>query len=217
MERIFFLSPPRLGGERAAMLLNTAARFDLARRLHSGKPVAIGEVSQFISGLYFRGKLAYARRFVAPPKGGRGAYVITPNMGLLHIDELVTLDDLRSFSDVDIHHEDERYRKPLERDVKKLKRVLPKSCDLVLLGSIGTNKYAAVLTAVFGERIKFPIDFVGRGDMSRGGLLLRCAASGSELAYVSIEGAVRHGKRPPRLEPKSWANTPYAWSQKPAA
>jgi hypothetical protein len=58
-----------------------------------------------------------------------------------------------------------------------------------------------VLLAIFGERLKFPFVFVGRGVMSRGGLLLRLAAGGQELDYVSLAGAVRHGTRPPKLDP----------------
>jgi len=42
--------------------------------------------------------------------------------------------------------------------------------------------------------------FVGRGDMSRGGLLLRSVRYEVELDYVPVAGAVRHGPRPPRLE-----------------
>ena len=72
---------------------------------------------------------------------------------------------------------------------------------MVLLGSIASAKYVDLLTGVFGARLKFPIDFVGRSDMSRGGLLLRCARSGAELPYVPVEGAVRHGPRPPKLAP----------------
>jgi len=47
----------------------------------------------------------------------------------------------------------------------------------------------------------FPPAFVGRGDMSRGGLMLRCVDSGIELEYAPIAGATRNGRRPPRLEP----------------
>jgi hypothetical protein len=72
---------------------------------------------------------------------------------------------------------------------------------VVLLGSIASKKYVAVLGAVFGDRLLFPSDFVGRGDMSRGGLLLRAARAGAELAYEPVLGAQRHGKRPPRLAP----------------
>jgi hypothetical protein len=71
----------------------------------------------------------------------------------------------------------------------------------VLLGSIASGKYADVLLEVFGTRLKFPVSFVGRGDMSRGGLMLRCVAAGQELEYVPVAGAVRHGPRPPRLTP----------------
>jgi hypothetical protein len=58
-----------------------------------------------------------------------------------------------------------------------------------------------VLTEVFGERLRFPIEFVGRGDMSRGGLLLRSVRAREELIYVPVVGAVRHGPRPPKLSP----------------
>jgi hypothetical protein len=40
--------------------------------------------------------------------------------------------------------------------------------------------------------------------MSRGGLLLRCVRDRRELEYVPVLGAVRHGPRPPRLEPVRW-------------
>ena len=63
------------------------------------------------------------------------------------------------------------------------------------------RKYVTVLTAIFGDRLLFPIDFVGRGDMSRGGLLLRQAREGVELAYVPVIGATVHGVRPPKLPP----------------
>ena len=69
----------------------------------------------------------------------------------------------------------------------------------MLLGSIATGKYVDTLTATFGERLLFPEEFVGRGDMSRGGLMLRCAASGMELKYVPALGATRHGPRPAKL------------------
>ena len=69
----------------------------------------------------------------------------------------------------------------------------------VLLGSIASDKYVEPLLQVFGERLLFPADFVGRGDMSRGGLLLRAAREGSELAYTPVLGATRRGSRPARL------------------
>ena len=71
----------------------------------------------------------------------------------------------------------------------------------MLLGSIATGKYVDPLLAVLGERLRFPADFVGRGDMSRGGLLLRCARAGTELTYVAVRDAARRGPRPPRLPP----------------
>jgi hypothetical protein len=82
-----------------------------------------------------------------------------------------------------------------------LAEFLPGRSEVVLLGSIGTRKYTETLLGVFGERLKFPFDFVGRGDMSRGGLLLRAVANAKELEYTSVLGGVLKGKRPQRLGP----------------
>lgn len=198
MSRIFLLSPAYAGGRRAQMLMSERAQFDLARRLRSDDPPTLGEVFTFLSGLYFRGKLAYAKAFSS------AAFVITPSRGLLSVDVPIGVAELRAFAEVDIDEDDPRYRKPLVRDVKKLVRHLPADTQVVLLGSIATGKYVDVLLENFGERLLFPADFVGRGDMSRGGLLLRCAVDGRELNYIPVAGAVRKGKRPPKLEPRRY-------------
>lgn len=200
MLRIFLLSPAYAGGRRAQMLMNERAQFDLAHRLRSDEPPTLGEVFTFLSGLYFRGKLAYARAFAT----AGAAFVITPDRGLLHVDHPVGLAELRAFAQVDIHEDDPRYTQPLRRDVKKLKRTLPRDSQVVLLGSIATGKYVDLLAETFGKRLVFPGDFVGRGDMSRGGLLLRCAVDRRELDYLPVRGAVRHGKRPPKLSPRRY-------------
>ena len=88
------------------------------------------------------------------------------------------------------------------RDAKGLFDLVGPECDVVLLGSVATGKYVEPLTEVFGPRLLFPTDFAGRGDMSRGGLLLRAAADGRELGYAPIAGAARHGARPERLTPR---------------
>jgi hypothetical protein len=82
-----------------------------------------------------------------------------------------------------------------------LAREVGTECDVVLLGSIASPKYVSVLLDIFGPQLRFPSEFVGRGDMSRGGLLLRMAAAGVELDYVSVAGATLHGARPPKLPP----------------
>ena len=188
------------------MVLSERAQFDLARRLRGPQGVAIGEVFAFVSGLYFKGKLAYALEFARPPDpgadlAGSGALVITPNAGLRPVETAVTADALRAFAGVDIAANDPRYRRPLLASAKALDEEIGPDCDVVLLGSIASAKYVDILTGVFGARLRFPVDFVGRGDMSRGGLLLRCVRSGEELTYVPVEGAVRHGPRPPKLTP----------------
>jgi len=188
------------------MVLSERAQFDLAVRLRGRDGVAIGEVFAFVSGLYFKGKLAYALTFARPPEpgsplAGSGVLVITPNAGLRPAETAVTADAVRAFAGVDIAASDPRYRGPLVSSAKALAEEIGPECDVVLLGSIASAKYVDVLTGVFGARLRFPIDFVGRGDMSRGGLLLRCARSGEELTYAPVQGAVRHGPRPPKLSP----------------
>jgi len=204
--RVFLLSPANCSGRRAKMVLSERAAFDLAVRLRNADGVAIGEVFAFVSGLYFKGKLAYALAFARPPDpgaplAGSGALVITPTAGLRPVETAVTPDALRAFAAVDIAADDPRYRGPLLAGARALAEEIGPECDVVLLGSIASAKYVDVLTEIFGARLRFPIDFVGRGDMSRGGLLLRCAQSGDELPYAPVQGAVRHGPRPPRLTP----------------
>jgi hypothetical protein len=201
--RVFLLSPAHCGGKRASYLFNDDATFDLARRLRAPGGVALGEVFSFVSGLYFRGKVAYAAAFARPPAGVSGSLVITTNRGLLPAETSVTLADLRDMGCVQIAENERRYRRPLARDARAL-ATATSTCEYVLLGSVATGKYVDVLARVLGSRLLFPADFVGRGDMSRGGLMLRSAAEGKELTYVPVDGAVRHGKRPAKLQPRRW-------------
>jgi hypothetical protein len=195
-------------------MLSDRAAFPLAVRLRTRRGAPIGEAFSFVSGLYFRGKLTYARTFAAAPDpgspvSGPGVFVITPSAGLRSPDTLVTREALLKFAACDVDPAEPRYRTPLERSARTIAADIGSDCEVVLLGSIASPKYVEVLQAIFGERLLFPIDFVGRGDMSRGGLLLRAAASGQELPYVPIAGAIRHGQRPPRLDPKT--RVPQNW------
>jgi hypothetical protein len=204
--RIFLLSPANCSGTRARQVLSEKATFPLAVELRSRRGAMLGDVFAFVSGLYFRGKLTYAMRFAAPPELenpviGCGVHIITPNAGLRSPDTYVTYKALQAFACDDVHQDNARYRRPLEKDARALLGEVGTECDVVLLGSVASPKYVDVLTAIFGERLRFPIDFVGRGDMSRGGLLLRKAREGVELPYVPVRGAVLHGARPPRLPP----------------
>ena len=197
MHRVFLLSPAKVSGVRARLLLNRHAPFALARQFHrEGLPLA--EVFTFASGLYFRGKITYARRFAQPDRGER-VRVITTNAGLLDPQTHVTPTALRAFGKVDIDADDPRYHRPLRRDATALARELAVDGVAILLGSIATAKYRDVLLDAFGDRLVFPADFVGRGDMSRGGLLLRAAREGVELRYLGVRGAVFKGKRAPRI------------------
>ena len=206
MSRVFLLSPANCSGRRAQILLSERATFDLAVRLRSREGVALGEAFAFISGLYFKGKLAYALEFARPPEPdlpltASGALVITPNAGLRAAETRVSVEAVQRFATVDIAANDPKYRKPLLSSARTLDDEIGPECEVVLLGSIASAKYVEVLLEVFDDRLLFPIEFVGRGDMSRGGLMLRSVRSGDELTYVPVKGAVRHGPRPPRLPP----------------
>lgn len=196
--RVFLLSPANLAGIRAGYVLNANADSDLACRLRKDG-VTLGELFSFISGLYFRGKLAYAQAFSAPPPDVSGSFVITPTEGLLPPNTIVTVEQLRGWAENDIDAGDRRYRAPLDRDCRLLLERLEGCCDVVLLGSIATPKYADPLLERFRERLLFPAEFVGRGDMSRGGLMLRAVEANKELVYAPFLNAILHGKRPPRL------------------
>lgn len=194
------LSPARSDGARAKLLLDSRARFPLAMQLREPEGAELGDVFSFLSGLYFRGKLAYARTFATATRRHPPTLIITADRGLVPPEARVRREDLERFSRVDISGSDERYLDPLRRAVEQLDDAMPASGHVVLLGSIATAKYVDPLMTIFGERLLFPIDFVGRGDMSRGGLLLRCAREGRELEYSPVAGAVRRGRRPARLE-----------------
>lgn len=204
--RVFLLSPANCGGRRAGMVMSPAARFPLANQLRAAEGASLGEVFSFVSGLYFRGKLAYARRFALPPDPtdpviAGGVLIITPSAGLRSADTAVTIDALRAFADVSIDLCNDAYRKTLEQGARTLDEAVGPDCEVVLLGSIASGKYVEVLQPVFGDRLLFPSAFVGRGDMSRGGLMLRCVLDGVELDYVPVAGATRRGTRPAKLEP----------------
>jgi hypothetical protein len=191
---VFLLSPARCDGKRAAMLLNPAASFPLAMRLREPDGAAIGEVFAFLSGLYFRGKLAYAGAF-----GPRSSYVITADRGLVSPNLRITRTDIEAFACIDLADAGDEFLRPFLRDAGRIARETAAGESIVLLGSIATKKYVEPLLEVFGSRLLFPRAFVGRGDMSRGGLLLRQVDAKQELEYTPVATTIRHGKRPPKL------------------
>jgi hypothetical protein len=202
MERIFILSPAQTTGKRASMLMRPDAQFDLAKRLRSDGGAPLGEVFSFLSGLYFRGKLTYARRFGRASQVLEACYVITSNAGLVSPDLPVTIETLAEYAAVPIDPADERYGQPLRDSAARIRQAMASRSEVILLGSIATGKYLEPLLMCFGDRLMFPTTFVGRGDMSRGGLLLRAVASEIELQYQSIDTATPlRGLRPAKLPP----------------
>jgi hypothetical protein len=182
--QIFLLSPANSAGRRAAFLLRNDGRSALARRLRS-EGATLGEIYTFMSGLYFRGKLAYASAFANPPGGCGGIHLIVPGLGLRSPGAVIDRDRLRAIARVPVDPDDRRYTTPLRRDAALLAEQLHAGDAAVLLGSIATPKYLEPLTEILGPRLHFPKEFIGRGDMSRGALMLRCADDKRELTYVA--------------------------------
>jgi hypothetical protein len=183
MNRVFVLSPANCNGVRAQWLLRKNSRSDLAQRLRN-PGASLGEVFSFLSALYFRGKLAYAQAFSRPPSDCPGIFIITPTAGLVPHDTLIRLANLRRFRRVPIHVTNQVYCSSLRRTAKKLAGGIGTDCEVVLLGSLASRKYLEILSPIFGSRLIVPAEFIGRGDMSRGGLLLRHVKENRELNYV---------------------------------
>ena len=192
MNRVFVLSPARSSGRRAQLLTRPEASFELARQVRIGD-AKLGDVFTFCSGLYFRGKLAYGQHFAQPPDAVAGVQIITPTRGLVSPETRLGIEDLREFVNVAVAADESRFTRPLQRSAEVLAAT---SCEVILLGSIATGKYVDCLLPILTQRLLFPSEFVGRGDMSRGALLLRCVAENTELNYVPLMGAVRRGQRP---------------------
>ena len=195
-ERVFLLSPARCSGLRAELLVHSPSALGVALR---GEGAPLGEVFAFLSSLYFRGKLAYASRFAMHRPELPGALIITPGHGLCRPNTRVRAADLAAIGLIEVDAQNPTFVGPLGRDAQLLARTLGTG-EVVLLGSIATPKYVDPLLAVFGERLLFPREFVGRGDMSRGGMMLRASKSGVELDYVPVQATVRKGKRATRLD-----------------
>ena len=198
--RLFLLSPAILTGLRAKQLMSPRAKFSLAQQYQTPEGVPIGDAFAFMSALYFRGKLAYARRFAVPSPliGGDGIFVITSGYGLVPPDWRITEERMKRMRKIDVDVATRNYVKPLREHAQLLARALETegdaSAEVVLLGSVATGKYVDVLWPILGNRLRFPIAFAGLGDMARGGLMLRAARAGIELQYTTLDAS---RKRPP--------------------
>jgi hypothetical protein len=183
--QIFLLSPANCAGKRAGFLLRRHGRSALAQRLRSEAGATVGEVFSFMSALYFRGKLAYATAFATPPHDCVGIHVIVPGLGLCPPQTIIDLARLRAIARIPVDPSERRYTAPLQRDAARLADRLRPGDTVVLLGSIATPKYLQPLLEVLDGRLRVPHEFIGRGDMSRGALMLRCVAERRELTYVA--------------------------------
>jgi hypothetical protein len=200
--RVFLISPVRLDGVRGHQLRHGGGA--LAKRLRTREGVPVAEAFAYVSGLYFRGKLSYARTFARPPAGSRwladGALVITANRGLVPADSHLTLAQLEAFVETAIDADEPGFTRPLLRDAARLAEGIGETGEVVLLGSVATAKYVAPLVEVLGSRLVYPASLKGLGDMSRGALLLRAARSRAELEYApadEIPALVRRRARRP--------------------
>jgi hypothetical protein len=209
MNRVFLLSPANCNGLRARSILKSGSRSKLAADLgDSGAPLC--EVFSFFSSLYFRGKLAYAQAFAQPPPDCPGIFIITPTAGLLPHDQLIRMPQLRRFGRAPIHLKHRLYCSALRRSAKELAARTASDCELVLLGSLATRKYLDILEPIFNGRLRVPAEFIGLGNMSRGGLLLRCVRENRELTYAdaALASAQSTDHEPSSLAPSPTLASP---------
>ncbi|MEA2491599.1 MAG: hypothetical protein QOH21_3391 [Acidobacteriota bacterium] len=203
--KLFLLSPANLNGLRARQLASPRARFAAALRYQSPEGVPIGDAFAFMSALYFRGKIAYARQFAVPSPaiGGDGIFVITSGYGLVEPDWRITPERLKRMQKVDVDASSRSYTKPLREHAKLLAKELEDDAQVILLGSVATGKYVDVLRPILGDRLRFPASFAGLGDMARGGLMLRAARAQRELEYTTLD-APRHRTGGSGKMPEGW-------------
>ena len=159
----------------------------------------LGDVFTFCSGLYFRGKLTYARHFAASSPAVR---IITPSRGLVPPDTLVGTRDLAEFAAGRGGFRRAALYRSAQSHLARTRRArtLTKSS---FLGSVATGKYTRHLASrSSATRLLFPAEFAGRGDMSRGALLLRAISGrqGTQLrasaSCPSVKAAKEARQRP---------------------
>ncbi|HEV2855480.1 MAG TPA: hypothetical protein VHC97_21990 [Thermoanaerobaculia bacterium] len=197
--RVFLLSPASVDGVRAAQLTSPRARFGAAQRYRSPEGVTVEEAFTFMSSLYFRGKITYARHFAAPPPElalgteDDGILVIAPGYGLVPPSWRITRERMKKLSRTPVDLKNRSYCEPLQAHAEQLREIAPGS-RVVLLGSVATGKYVDVLLPVFGDQLLFPREFAGAGDMKRGGMLLRAVREERELEYVTLDAPRRRAR-----------------------
>ncbi|HEX6085522.1 MAG TPA: hypothetical protein VF266_13415 [Thermoanaerobaculia bacterium] len=198
--KIFLLSPANLSGLRAKQLASPRAKFATALKYQSPEGVPIAEAFAFMSALYFRGKIAYARHFADPQDG---VLIITSGYGLVPPEWALNAERMKRMQKIDVDVASRSYTKPLKDHAKQLASMLQPDAQVVLLGSVATGKYVDVLKPILGPWLRFPKVFAGLGDMARGGLMLRAVRADRELEYTTLD-APRHRTGGSGKMPETW-------------
>jgi hypothetical protein len=198
--KIFLISPANLSGLRAKQLASPRAKFDAAVKYRSPEGVPIADAFAFMSALYFRGKIAYARHFADPPEG---IFIITSGYGLVPPEWALTEERMKRMQKIDVDVSARNYTKPLREHALQLASMLADDAQVILLGSVATGKYVDVLRPILGKWLRFPKVFAGLGDMARGGLMLRAVRADKELEYTTLD-APRHRTGGSGKMPEHW-------------
>ena len=95
--------------------------------------------------------------------------MIVPGHGLRPPETVFSPEQLRATAHIDVDEDNPVHHDALLAAAASLDRATGHQCSFVLLGSVASAKYTTALLKVLDHRLLFPAEFVGRGDMSRGG------------------------------------------------
>ena len=150
----------------------------------------------------------YASRFGRPPPSLPPALVITPTRGLQSPSLPISRSLIEEFASLDWHRPTRAFWIRSSRVRVSFVHRSSQRCAWSCSGASRRAGTSSRWRASSRAGCNYPAEFVGRGDMSRGGLLLRHAEEGRELDYVPLAaGLTRHGAKPPKLPPLPRAAT----------
>ena len=151
-------------------MTSVRAKFAAAMQYRTEAGVEVADAFAFMSALYFRGKIAYARQFAVPSAliGGNGIFVITSGYGLVPPDWRLTEERMKRMRRIDIDADARNYTKPLREHAQLIavKDYLDSDeyVEYVARNTLGLVRPGETLVVVTGTDAPAPtVTVVGEG------------------------------------------------------